>query len=413
MALASCLALSGVSLPAEAAGLGKLLVFSALGQPLRAEIEVTATREELPGMTARLAPKEAFQRVGLDYLASLQNLHFIIEQRDNEQVVIKLLSTVPINDPFLDLLLELDWPTGRFVREVTLLLDPPEALANSVPLSGLAVVKLPELPAAAAAAGRSEEAPLAAVSEEASEEKLALRARAREALAREGEPATELREFREVKRGDTLSKIARSIKPEGVSLEQMLVSLFRANQEAFDGANMNRLRAGKLLVIPRPAALETIPPAAAKKLVEAQSADWNSYRKKLAAMVVQVPGKDAGGKQEDAGKITARVAEKEMASVTPRDQVKVSATDLEGMKPGAAAKVSEEDLVAKEKALKEANERLIMLEKNVASLQKLLELKSLRLADKLPLGAEKATPVRVRKAQEPPKAKKKQNPHPV
>jgi pilus assembly protein FimV len=413
MALASCLALSGGGLPAEAAGLGKLLVFSALGQPLRAEIEVTATREELPEMKARLAPKEAFQRAGLDYVASLQNLHFIIEQRDNEQVVIKLLSTVPINDPFIDLLLELDWPTGRFVREVTFLLDPPEAPANSGALSGLSVVNLPEMPAAAAAAGRSEDVPLAAESDEAGEAVLALRARAREALAREGESATEVRELREVKRGDTLSKIARSIKPDGVSLEQMLVGLFRANQEAFDGANMNRLRAGKVLVIPKQPALETISTATAKKVVETQSADWNNYRKKLAAMVAQMPGKDAGGKQDDAGKITARVAEKELASVTARDQVKVSATDVESMKPGAAAKVSEEDLVAKEKALKEANERLVMLEKNVASLQKLLELKSMRLAEKVPSATEKATPVRVKKAQDPPKTKKKEKPHPV
>jgi pilus assembly protein FimV len=406
MALASCLALSGGGLPAEAAGLGKLLVFSALGQPLRAEIEVTATREELPELKARLAPKEAFQRAGLDYVASLQNLHFIIEQRANEQVVVKLLTTVPINDPFIDLLLELDWPTGRFVREVTFLLDPPEAPANSGALSGLAVVNLPELPAAAA--GRSTDAPLAAASDEA-----AVAALAQEASAKEDEPATEAKAFREVKRGDTLSKIARSIKSDGVSLEQMLVGLFRANQEVFDGANMNRLRAGKVLVIPAQPALEAMSPIAAKKVVEAQSADWNSYRKKLAAMVAQMPVKELGGKQDDAGKITARVEEKELASVAARDQVKVSATDVESMKPVGGVKVSEEELVAKEKALKEANERLVMLEKNVANLQKLLDLKSLRLAEVQPQASAKVTPVKVKKALEPTRTKKKQNPRPI
>lgn len=411
MALAFCLALSGGGLPAEAAGLGKLLVFSALGQPLRAEIEVTATREELPELKARLAPKEAFQRAGLDYVASLQNLHFIIEQRANEQVVVKLLTTVPVNDPFIDLLLELDWPTGRFVREVTFLLDPPEAPVNSGALSGLAVVNLPELPAAAA--GRSMDAPLAAASDEAAVAALAAQARAQETSAKEDEPATEAKAFIEVKRGDTLSKIARSIKPDGVSLEQVLVGLFRANQEVFDGANMNRLRAGKVLVIPAQPALEAMSPIAAKKVVEAQSADWNSYRKKLAAMVAQMPVKELGGKQDDAGKITARVEEKELASVTARDQVKVSATDVESMKPGAGAKVSEEELVAKEKALKEANERLVMLEKNVANLQKLLDLKSLRLAEMQPQASEKATPVKVKKALEPTRTKKKQNPRPI
>ena len=68
LAVASSLALCAAPMAANAAGLGKIVVFSALGQPLRAEIEVTATREELSGMRAQLASREAFKQAGLDYV---------------------------------------------------------------------------------------------------------------------------------------------------------------------------------------------------------------------------------------------------------------------------------------------------------------------------------------------------------
>jgi pilus assembly protein FimV len=426
MVLAFCLvALLGLSVPAEAAGLGKVVVFSGLGQPLRAEIEVAATREELSGMRVRLAPQEEFQRVGLDYAASLQQLHFIIEQRGSEHVVINLLSITPINDPFIDLLLEVDWPSGHLVREYTFLLDPPESLSGSDGATGPLLLNLPELPADAApvaspvVAGAETpqegaidaQAEVAEAAEAASESVLTAVGGTQERAAKGSEPTTAAATLRKVKRGDTLSKIALSIKPDGVSLEQMLVSLYRANQAVFDGANMNRLRAGKVLVIPNQPELDLLSRAAAKKIVQAQAADWNSYRKKLATLVAQMPVKDDPGKQNDAGKVTAKVEDKEVAAVTARDQLKLSPTEIASLKPGT----SEEDLVAKRKALKEANERLVLLEKNVANLQKLLDQnqKSMKLEEKQSQAAEKMTPVGVNKALDTSKAKKKQKLPPV
>ena len=92
LAVASCLAISGLPLEASAAGLGKIVVLSGLGQPLRAEIEVSATREELSDMKAQLASPDAFKQAGLDYATTLLGIRFKMEKRPNGVSVIRLTS---------------------------------------------------------------------------------------------------------------------------------------------------------------------------------------------------------------------------------------------------------------------------------------------------------------------------------
>ncbi|MGQ0509305.1 MAG: FimV/HubP family polar landmark protein [Betaproteobacteria bacterium] len=67
----------------------------------------------------------------------------------------------------------------------------------------------------------------------------------------------------DVKRGDTLYAIARRLRPEGVTLNQVLVALFRANPDAFTGGNINQLRVGAVLAIPPRDAMAELPPAEA------------------------------------------------------------------------------------------------------------------------------------------------------
>lgn len=387
-AVASCLALSGMPLLAQAAGLGKVTVFSALGQPLRAEVELSATREELSGMRAQLASPDAFKQAGLDYAATLMSISFAIDKRANGQSIIRLSSDRPINDPFVDMLLELNWPAGRLVREYTFLLDPPEVAARAA---------APVAPPVARPAPAPKPAPEMR-SASSPEEKMPARPAAPKPRVQETDrqPVDSV-ERHEVKRGDTLNKIASAVKPEGVSLDQMLVGLFRANQEAFDGGNMNRLKAGKILSVPEKSALESVSEGEARKVVVAQSSDWNAYRRKLAAAAAQAPVKEDTGKQEAAGRITAKVEDKAAPAAEPKDQVKVSRSDADGAKSGAAAKRSEEDLIAKEKALKEANDRLASLEKNVSELQKLVELKNQNLAELQKQAAAKEVPAAVKK----------------
>ncbi|MBK8743666.1 MAG: hypothetical protein IPM05_02650 [Propionivibrio sp.] len=395
LALASCLVLSGVPLAAQAAGLGKIAVFSALGQPLRAEIDLTATRDELSGMKAQLAAPDAFKQAGLDYATTLLSIRFSLDKRANGQPVIRLTSDKPINDPFVDMLLELNWPAGRLVREYTFLLDPPEVAAKGFPPPAPAMAK-PAL-ASKQPSGTHAATPI----DDELRGKALARIRNRGTSQKPAEQPVEGQNQREVKRGDTLHKIAGETKPEGVSLEQMLVGLFRANQEAFDGGNMNRLKAGRILVVPEKSTVEAVSTGEARKIVVAQSSDWNAYRAKLAGVAAKSTAGNDEAKQEATGKISAKVEDKATPAAEPKDQLKVSRTETATTKPGAGTnKRSEEDLIAKEKALKEANERLTALEKNVVDLQKLIELKNQNLAELQAQASAKAMPAEAKKPAE-------------
>ena len=389
LAVASSLALCAAPMAANAAGLGKIVVFSALGQPLRAEIEVTATREELSGMRAQLASREAFKQAGLDYASTLSGIAFALDKRPDGQLVIKLTSKTPVNDPFVDMLMELNWPTGRLVREYTFLLDPPEVAAkNAQPVvaPATAAVRSGALaPTAPRPSSIGDDTRVRAQAQTREEKQATVVEAAAPAMPKAAEKPVEKvssdGDFHEVKRGDTLSKIAGATKPEGVTLDQMLVGLLRANQGAFDGGNMNRLKSGKILAIPDRAALESVTPTEAKKVVMAQSADWNAYRGKLAAIATKAPVSEGLSSQESGGKITAKVEDKIEPAGQPKDRVKVSKSESGGAKAGVPGKPADEDVIAREKSLKEANERAAALEKNVANLQKLLELKEKNLAE--------------------------------
>ena len=360
LAVASCLTLAPWL--ANAAGLGKITVLSGLGQPLRAELEVSANRDELAGMTARLAPQEVFRQAGVDYSSVLLDLRFAIEKRASGQTVVKITSGKPVNEPFLDFLVELNWPAGRLVREYTFLLDPPEVAVKQAARAVVDARVVETVPG-----GGTQSAPAT-----------------RPAPAQRVEPAPrpDAGDTRVVRAGENLRKIATETQHDGVSLEQMLVGIFRKNPDAFVGNNMNRLKAGAILGLPDKETVASIPEGEAKRVFLAQSSDWNSYRQKLAAATSAAPAQEGVGSQTSSGQITARVQEKLVPAEQSKDQVKVARTDVSA--PGSAGVGSAEaeaDRIARDKALREAQDRLAMLEKNVAELQKLVELKNLQLAE--------------------------------
>src|SRR5579864_1564316 len=126
----------GLLLPslACAAGLGKLTVLSALGQPLSAEIEIVALQAgEYDGLSAKLASLDAFRQASVDVNPALLSVKFAIVQRAGGKYVLTLTSKQAMNEPFVDMLVELGWANGRLVREYTFLLDPPEYAAPSAP----------------------------------------------------------------------------------------------------------------------------------------------------------------------------------------------------------------------------------------------------------------------------------------
>lgn len=365
MAAALCLS----SLGADAAGLGKITVLTPLGQPLRAELELTASRDELSSMAARLASAEAFKQVGIEYVPGIADLRFAVDKRPDGQPIVRVTTERPMNEPFLDILLELTWASGRLVREYTILLDPPDVFSKP-PVAPVALPESKPVQKEPAPPPPPAVTPDAKVSAEP----------AKPVPMKEPAPAQEKApaSTRVVKSGDTLTKIAKETRPEGISLDQMLVALLRGNQDAFARNNMNRLKAGKILTIPTADTASAIAPGEARQTVVAQARDFNAYRQRLASAVAATPVKEDAAKQEVAGKITPKVEDKAPPPAPSKDKLEVSRTEAAKDTKGVQGRISalEEDIVARDRSLKEASSRIADLEKNLTDLKTLAELKS-------------------------------------
>lgn len=420
----------------DAAGLGKLKVISALGQPLRAEIDLLSIpKDEIDLITAKIATVESYKQARIERQEGLSAVRFSVEKRANGDPYLKVTSTQAFNEPFIQLLIQLDWPTGRLLREYTVLLDPPgfQETPSAPAISPAVVAKAepavrPEKTTAPAVAEKPSKGRKAVAEKPAAEPK-GKKAAKKEAPILKAEPATQLtpaeqtfprfdgldqerpavaqqpapivtalpaKEDYEVKKGDTLAKIARETQVEGYSLEQMMVALFETNKDAFSGNNMNRIKAGKTLSVPDRNEIEAASTnkTAAAKEIRAHAADWNAYRQKLAGTVAEQPAAKEEAKPEAAGKITAKAEDKGAKPQEPsKDVLKLSKGETAGKGEagkgnGAEAKALKEKLtaaqdeaVAKDKALKEANSRIAELDKNVKDMQALLELKSKQLAE--------------------------------
>ena len=367
-------AIAILPLATNAAGLGKITVLSAMGQPLKAELEVTATRDEAPSLIAKVAAADAFRQAGIEYAPALATLRFSrdIKERGGRRYL-EVTTDRPLNEPFIDMLVELSWASGRLVREYTFLLDPPDLAVKMAPVP----VAAPEVKGEAAVA-RPVDKPTAAMPAEP-RPVIDNRPQASKPSAEKSVAKQVAGSSRAVVSGDTLGKIAAQTKPDGVSLDQMLVSLFRSNKEAFDGGNMNRLKAGKILSIPDAEAVSAVSAGEARKEIVAQAADFNAYRKRLASAAAAEPAKDQGARQSVTGKIAPKVEDK-VPAATGKDKLEVSRTeaakDAKGKPLQGRIATLEEDLVARDRALKEASSRIVDLEKNLSDLKKLAELKS-------------------------------------
>ena len=441
---------------AWAAGLGKLSVLSTLGQPLRAEIEIVSLQKgEGDTLGARLAPGEVFRQANIDLNPALMSVKFAVQRRPGGQYVMTLTSGAPINEPFIDVLVELNWANGRLVREYTFLLDPPEyayparlkalqaakreATELSEPVASepsaepftsaepIVLVPLgepPEGPAAAepiapaqataAETGRPPQETVGGSASPAQVEVLPAEVNPAEPVPSQVDaapaapaPTGLVQEFGvsdiyKVVRGDTLSKIAVRNRIEGVTFQQMLVALFRANQEAFVADNMNRLRAGKIISIPDKDTAAAVAPADARRIVSAQYADFNEYRRSLGIAVASTPGSQGG--RQASGQISAPKEEKPVPSKEPpKDELRLSRADDAKRGAKAAGTAAADDLAAKDNALKEAQERIALLEKNLQDMQKLAQIKS-QTGAQLQQQAEAAKAASAAKAGEPAKA---------
>jgi pilus assembly protein FimV len=387
-ALAAGGLLSLNTLSATAAGLGRINVLSALGQPLQAEIELVAVQKgEIESLSARVPSPDAFRDAKIEYSHLFSNVRISVEKRVNGQPYLRVVTTQSVEEPFLDMLVELTSASGRLLREFPILLDPPgvETKLAAAPVPAKEPAQAAAAPAAVMPPAAREPAVVPAPAKSvAAPSSLSQGARVSTA------PGQKTPGNYTVQAGDTLSAIASSNRPAGVNLDQMLVSLYRENQAAFIDNNMNRIRVGQILHVPSADEAKAIPASEAKDEVRAQSTDFAAYRQKLAGKVAAAPSRADTAGQTASGKIGGAVVEQAAPKAEgPKDVLKLSKGGVVTGKAdvkGAAisqerASALQEEAIAKDNQLRDQKTRVAELEKNIQEMQRLLELKNQNFAE--------------------------------
>jgi pilus assembly protein FimV len=246
MLLAFCFV--SLSLTASAAGLGKLNVLSALGEPLNAEIDLLTTPEELLSLNASLASDDQYLAQGIDKSVIQKNIQISVVKKSEGISVLKIVSSQAVTDPFLDMLIQVSWNEGKLSREYTLLLDPPgqnDAYVESPEVDALNPQSATEDALTTAKPGKSN--PIS---------------QSVKSISRSGSLKTKqgLTEGQKIiiSKGDTLGTIAKRLQVVDVNLDQMLIGLYKANPLAFKDGNINRLIIGQVIDVPNADVLQQV-----------------------------------------------------------------------------------------------------------------------------------------------------------
>jgi pilus assembly protein FimV len=342
------------STPTLALSLGRLTVESALGEAFRAQVDIAAiSEEEAATLKTTVASPEAYKAVGLNYNPALPGVTIALQKRANGSYYFQLSSEQSINEPFIDLILEANWASGRLVRSYAMLFDPAKAKTPDAVEVTQAQITAPTTPATPATPAAPASAPAVTPAPLPAPATAAPPAPAKAAAPQSAESV-------KVKAGDTAGAIAASLKPANISLDQMLVAMLAANPNAFIQGNVNLLKAGATLSLPSAEQASATSAAQAQQIIVTQSKDFNALRAKLAGSA-PLTAVDMADRQAS-GKVQAKIEEKKSAAPTP-DKLTLS--------KGAVQSNAAEDKLAKERSAKETASRSAEIAKNLSDLNKL------------------------------------------
>jgi pilus assembly protein FimV len=311
------LAIMSAMLPmaANALGLGEIKLNSALNDKFNADIPVVgATSDELDSLDVKLAGLNQFTQAGLDRPGVLDQLQFVVVRNPDGSSYIHITSNAAVREPFLDFLVDANWNNGELIREYTVLLNPPTfQTANAAPTapapqpaaaapaastaSPTSVVAAPvpvPVPTPAPATGSTAPvaqppAEVAAVpqppAEAAPQPAPAAEPTPAPAASPPPAPAPSVEQapaqralgtnYGPIHRGETLSSIAKSVRPDGITLNQMMIAIYQANPEVFMH-NINRMKSGYILRMPTAADAQAVSVTDANSEVRAQMQAWRS-----------------------------------------------------------------------------------------------------------------------------------------
>lgn len=382
LSLAVALALGVTPMGAWALGLGDIHLNSRLNQRLQAEIDLHSVEKgALNGIKVGLASPEAFARAGINRPFELAKLRFEPERLPDGRAVIRVSSREPVREPYLNFLIEINWPKGRLVREYNLLLDPPVAYPQVVE----------EHRARRAPPPSRRSAPRGPLVTNASG--VISRGNARGKV--EGD------QYGPVQPADTLWSIAARVKHPGADMNQMVMALQQANPGAFGGGNVNNLRKGEVLRIPPESEVARVDPNWAAREYRSQLRNWDPTawnRATASGSQYTAPVAPDRGETPVKPSTTAPAGTaKPAAKPRPKDdgELKIAAAEPGAAKPGSGldakaqqriSRLEQELTVAQEAAesarreSEEFQSRLADLEETIGDMQRLMELKDTQMA---------------------------------
>ncbi len=383
------------SVEAFGLGLGDIELKSGLNQPLDAEIELVAVKpDELNQIKIDLASDSAFLTAGVEYSSLLTELVFSVRQRADGGIYVQVTTQKPVKEPFLDFLIEANWPTGRLLREYTLLLDPPVFVEESTAVVETPVAgAVPQVSQVSEATTQVTDALPAAPAQLPFAESVSVEAPQPIAPASQPDdasvasgtamPSEVAGTYGPVKPNETLWQIADKLGgKQFYSIEQVMMGLYKTNPEAFIKENINNLKAGYVLRAPEEATVTALDHNEAAKQARAHYSEWLAAKRLAKAAAAQVASTEAG--------LAARtdVAPESEASATGSDEAQLRlVSPEEGAAAGGLAAeggegVSDTDLaLAMEtaEAVKVENEelrtRIASLEEQLTMMERLVTLK--------------------------------------
>jgi len=371
---------------AAALGVGEYELNSYLNQPLDMEISLhevgDLTAEEI---LVNLASQAEFDAAGVDRAYFLNRMDFAVELQAGDKALLHITTDQPVREPYLNFLVEFLWPTGRLMREYTVLLDPP-SYADSASTAAPTISRAPQPVTRSEPEFEPQAAPSRPAAQSSPSESVSSAPAASQPVADSGQRNTYT-----VKASDTMWRIALDNRPaESVSVQQMLVAIQTMNSDAFINNNVNLVREGTVLRIPNEQEVRNISTRNAIVEVADQNRKW---REMLEARGIAAPQQRAqldgsrqvaGNDDDEQGPTTGQVK-----LVSPESTAGVDDGDSTGSARDGSANtaVLENELAIRDENLdrldrenSELKSRLDDLESQTRTSEQLLKLRNDQIA---------------------------------
>lgn len=349
---------------AIALGLGEIKLNSTLNQPLSAEIKLLQTREfSGDEILVGLAGKDDFKNAGVDRVFFLSDLKFQVITQADGAAVVKVTSKKPVLEPYLNFLVETQWPTGRILREYTLLMDLPVFSADTAkPLAPAVSKSMVQAPKTTQPRQTVNAPQSVAAKSEAVKEAVASRPAVGDSV--------------QVQSNDTLWEIALKIRPnKQFSVQQTMLAIQRLNPDAFINGNINLLKKGQVLRVPTESHIGAIGSRQATTEVAQQNNKWSE-------------NSDVAGPQLEGRKQYASSSAKTDTVEGRLTLASSGAGDDSGTASGSNGSserlqnelaISLEELDKSKRENSELNERVAELEEQIATMERLVDISSQEL----------------------------------